>query len=121
MRQLAMSISSGDLGMPLADLSRRIVLLGGLLGAPSRARRRHMSQGSGAAPGRHLGARQPFPQHRPALLVDAVHLEHALGDVQPERGNLHVDVSLRGLSPTSPWHTDAAGGVHLIMRPWASA
>jgi hypothetical protein len=43
MRQLAMSISSGDLAMPLADLSRRIVLLGGLLGAPSRARRRHMS------------------------------------------------------------------------------
>jgi hypothetical protein len=38
----------------------------------------------------HLAACQPLPQHHLAACIDAVHLEHALGNVQPDRGNLHL-------------------------------
>jgi len=30
----------------------------------------------------HLGPRQPLPQHHPAALIDALHLEHVLRDVE---------------------------------------
>jgi hypothetical protein len=69
----------------------------------------------------HLGPRQPLPQHHPAALIDAMHLEHVLRDVETNRGNLH-----RTSPPFVVAHRfhlgtrGAAGGVHLIMRPWES-
>jgi hypothetical protein len=66
----------------------------------------------------HLGARQAPPQPDRAVPIDAVHLEHALGDVQPDRGHLHLARLPRSwlfsdfhLGTSMP----SAGGVHLII------
>jgi phosphoglycolate phosphatase len=59
----------------------------------------------------HLGARQLLAQHHLAAPIDAMHLEQALGDVQPDRGNLHLGRLPRSwLFLTPPWHTDAVSG-----------
>jgi hypothetical protein len=71
----------------------------------------------------HLAACQTLLQHPLAPRIDAVNLEQGLGDVQPDRGSLHV-----GRLPHSWLFCDfhlgtsmpSAGGVHLIMRPWES-
>jgi hypothetical protein len=69
----------------------------------------------------HLAARQPPAQHHPAARIDAVHRKHALGDVETNRGNLHLGrLPSVGVHDPHLWHIDAAGGVHLIMRPWES-
>jgi hypothetical protein len=61
--------------------------------------------------GQHFGARQPLAQPHPALRIDAVHLEHVLRNVQPDRGNLHLGrLPCSWLLTTPPWHTDAVSG-----------
>src|ERR1039457_5885685 len=44
--------------------------------------------------------------------VDAVNLEHVLGDIQTDRGNLHVDGSSHviRLQRTTLWHLGAGSG-----------
>ena len=39
----------------------------------------------------HLPAPQLLRDHHLARRVDAMHLEHVLGEIQTDRGNLHVD------------------------------
>src|ERR1022692_4543376 len=44
--------------------------------------------------------------------VDAVNLEHVLGDIQTDRGNMHVDGSphVNRLTTITLWHIDAGSG-----------
>jgi hypothetical protein len=51
-----------------------------------------------------------------AHLVDAMHLEHVLRQIQTDRGNLHVDAPLIDSFQRSPYGTSmpGAGAVHLI-------
>ena len=51
--------------------------------------------------------------------IDAMHLEHALSEIQADRGNLHVDGSLSDSCQRSPYGTSrpGAGAVHLINFP----
>jgi hypothetical protein len=42
----------------------------------------------------HLRTPQPASNHYLAGGIDAVHLEHVLGQINPDRANLHVDGSL---------------------------
>ena len=39
----------------------------------------------------HLRAPQLLGEHHLAGRVDAMHLEHVLGEINPDRANLHVD------------------------------
>ena len=42
----------------------------------------------------HLTATKLFPDYDLLGCIDAVHLEYVLGNIQTDRGNLHVDGSL---------------------------
>ena len=39
----------------------------------------------------HLATPEPLPHDDFLSRVDPVNLEHVLGDIQPDRGNLHLD------------------------------
>jgi hypothetical protein len=41
-----------------------------------------------------LAAPEPLADNDPLVDIDAMNLEHVLGDIQPNRGNLHVAGSL---------------------------
>src|SRR5271169_719407 len=43
--------------------------------------------------GYHLAAPELLPDHDLLVGVDAVNLKHVLGDIQTDRGNLHLDGS----------------------------
>ena len=60
----------------------------------------------------HLAAPQLLPNDDLFGRVDAVNLEHVLGDIQTDRGNLHVDGSphVICLRRTTLWHLDAESG-----------
>ena len=45
-------------------------------------------RGSPAKNASHLPAPQRLAQHHPARRIDRVHLEHLLGQIQTDRGNL---------------------------------
>ena len=62
--------------------------------------------------GQHLAAPELLPNHDVFGRVDPVNLEHVLGDIQTDRGNLHVDGSphVIRLRRTTLWHFDAGSG-----------
>jgi hypothetical protein len=67
--------------------------------------------------GPHLAAPELFPDDDLFGRVDPVNLEHVLGDIQTDRGNLHVDGSPHVIrSQRSPYGTSllGAGAVHHI-------
>src|SRR4051812_17979431 len=69
----------------------------------------------------HLATPELLPNDDLFGRVNAVNLEHVLGDIQTDRGNLHVDGSphVIRLRRTTLWHSmPGAGAVHHIMsRP----
>ncbi len=60
----------------------------------------------------NLAAAELFPDDDLLGRVNAVNLEHVLGDIQTDRGNLHVDGSphVIRLRRTTLWHFDAGSG-----------
>src|SRR5205814_8800658 len=62
--------------------------------------------------GEQLAAPPLLLQHDLALGTDAVRLKHVLGEIQPDRANLHVDGSLMVIRSTTTtlWHFDAGSG-----------
>src|SRR6516164_1912304 len=60
----------------------------------------------------HFVASQLLPDNDLLLRIDAVDLEYVLGDIQTDRGNLHLDGSPHGDSSTTItlWHFDAGSG-----------
>jgi hypothetical protein len=67
----------------------------------------------------HLAAAKLLPDDNLLGRVDAVNLEYVLGEIQTDRGNLHVDGSphVIRLRRTTLWHSmPGAGVVHHINR-----
>jgi len=65
----------------------------------------------------HLAAPQLLANHDLLGRVDPVNLEYVLGDIQPDRGSLHLDGSLHVIRlRRSPYGTSmpGAGAVHHI-------
>ena len=59
----------------------------------------------------HLAAPELLPDHDLLFGVDAVDLKHVLGDIQTDRGNLHLDGSPHVIRTTiTLWHFDAGSG-----------
>jgi hypothetical protein len=52
-------------------------------------------QGGSAAKNFIAAAPKLLPDDDPLVRIDAVDLEHVLRDIQTDRGNLHVDGSLK--------------------------
>ena len=73
---------------------------------PDKARRQRLEQRQ------HLAASQLLPNDDLFGPVDAVNLEHVLGNLQADRGNLRVDGSPHAirLRRTPLWHFDAESG-----------
>jgi hypothetical protein len=58
-----------------------------------------------------LRARQPLPQHRAFVRVDAVDLKDVLCQIEPDHRNLHGGrLPASGGSDGPHWHTDAESG-----------
>jgi hypothetical protein len=67
----------------------------------------------------HLAAPELLSDNDILLAIYCVYLEYVLGDIQTNRGNLHVDGSLDviRLTTITLWHFDAdTGAVHHINR-----
>jgi hypothetical protein len=64
----------------------------------------------------HLATANLLPDDDLLGRIDAMDLKHVLGDIQTDRGNLHVDGSPCGLSERSPYgeSSPGAGAVHHI-------
>src|SRR5262250_3928712 len=62
---------------------------------------------------RHLVAFELLLQHRPATLIDPMHLEHILCKVNANRRNLH-----RGRSPRFKWLISASTLAHRCRCEW---
>src|SRR5499426_1583038 len=62
---------------------------------------------------RHLAAFELLLQHRPATLIDPMHLEHILCKVNANRRNLH-----RGRSPRFKWLISASTLAHRCRCEW---
>ncbi len=71
----------------------------------------------------YFAVHQALAEHHSAPLIDTVHLEHALGDLQPDRDRLHLG-RLPAFVVVSDFHLGtsmpSAGGVHLIRGSWDS-
>ena len=68
--------------------------------------------GSALKKSQHLAPPQLLPDDDFFGRVDAVDLEHVLGKIQTNRGNLHVDgfpIVIR-LTTITLWHSDAGSG-----------
>src|SRR5262245_43850284 len=87
------------------ELARPAVRAGACLHADQTARQ------LGEEP-QHLPAPQLLPHNNIPQLIDAVDLEHVLGEIQTDRANLHVDGLLMVIRSTTItlWHCDAASG-----------
>jgi hypothetical protein len=68
----------------------------------------------------HLRSPQLLGDNHFAGRVDAMHLEHVLGQIDPERGNLQVDGPLMviRLTTITLWHFDAASGRRPPHQDW---
>src|SRR5437868_5362422 len=71
----------------LRELARPIMSRGAGLHADEARRQRFEER-------QHLATPESLPDNDRLVGVDAVDLKHVLGDIQPDRGNLHLDGSL---------------------------
>src|SRR5437588_1482205 len=69
-----------------------------------------------------LSAPQLLPNTNLLVAVDPVNLKHVLGDIQTNRGNLHVDGSphVIRLRRTTLWHFDAESGRRPPHHVWTA-
>ena len=63
----------------------------------------------------HLATPESLPDNGRLVGVDAVDLKHVLGDIQPDRGNLHLHGSPHVIRfrRSTLWHIDAGSGRRL--------